>query len=557
MATDNRTPTPEETPPVILDGQISMFRETAATDQDDEQTPPDDLFDSLPLDDKLSEGKNAVDLFAAAESLIRLTNGMLTLLNTDVKTGQEDKSLDFSGVTEFAKSKFTLALFTIITEDGIKAMAAALEDEPEELRRLGISQLAYKRADDAFRVSLLRGVNLLNAVVTAVSLIEKGKLIPIKEEDIPSIIGETPAAAPSDKKEGTEITLQHHAKATSPLSSLTLGDVGTPYMKMLQGKGTNALATIGKKDDWQISLDGTGTLEREDIIAKIEKFSSVSLSVNTTKVFDIICVQLADLLNYGMPTEHQIKSIIDKGLSVSCDDIMHLLGRSDKKELQKELRKIADELYAVSIAFTETRTEYKGKKKTKASRNVEFRLFHKKAVSASGKITLFPSPSLIEYLATSYIMPVSKKAFLIESKKYRHAYHLHRRLYLHYNMNQGRSQANIIAVKTLLDAAPDLPKYEKVITSTGKNVQQQIIDPFERNMDALVDGGVIASWEYCNSKFAPLSDDQLGEMTYKVFSECFIHFELTDDYPHVERPKLSDAGKKKTSAKKKAAVSKP
>ena len=51
-------------------------------------------------------------------------------------------------------------------------------------------------------------------------------------------------------------------------------------------------------------------------------------------------------------------------------------------------------------------------------------------------------------------------------------------------MNIGKNNEDIISVKALLSDAPYIPSYEKVM-KTGRQLNQRIIEPFERDMDAL------------------------------------------------------------------------
>jgi len=67
-------------------------------------------------------------------------------------------------------------------------------------------------------------------------------------------------------------------------------------------------------------------------------------------------------------------------------------------------------------------------------------------------------------------------------------YWLARKISEHRAMNAGKTNENIIGVKTLIDACPNYPKYEEV-----KHVTRLIIEPFERDLNALTP---TISWKY-------------------------------------------------------------
>ena len=94
-------------------------------------------------------------------------------------------------------------------------------------------------------------------------------------------------------------------------------------------------------------------------------------------------------------------------------------------------------------------------------------------------------------------------------------------------MNIGKPNEDIIAVKTLLEAA-NFPKYED-IKDKGQ-IAQRIIEPFNKNLNALSD---ILSWEFCQAKGAAL-DDTDDQFIYKKFSKLNVHV-FWKDYPDQAR----------------------
>ena len=105
-------------------------------------------------------------------------------------------------------------------------------------------------------------------------------------------------------------------------------------------------------------------------------------------------------------------------------------------------------------------------------------------------------------------------------------------------MNINKSNENTISVKTLLECTPELPKYEEVMSS-GKHVEQRIIKPFTRDMDAITS----FRWHYCGKNAAQIEEPD----SYAEFEKSLIHIEWLD-YP--DQTKRMEAKKKRVAASK-------
>jgi len=107
------------------------------------------------------------------------------------------------------------------------------------------------------------------------------------------------------------------------------------------------------------------------------------------------------------------------------------------------------------------------------------------------------------------------------------------RLFLeHNNRNIAGKNANRVSVKTLIDACPDLPLYDDVMQRYQGHITQKIIDPIERDLDALVKKyKILKNWQYCNSNGAPLTKGQLYQYDYDTWIKWLIDFEFPDTFP--------------------------
>ena len=79
-----------------------------------------------------------------------------------------------------------------------------------------------------------------------------------------------------------------------------------------------------------------------------------------------------------------------------------------------------------------------------------------------------------------------------------------------------------------------------------------IIEPFERDMDALDEA---FTWEYCRSKGAPLTDEELTNMSYEIFKELLVKITWRA-YPDQTKRLEKKASCDKARTRKKRAASK-
>ena len=147
---------------------------------------------------------------------------------------------------------------------------------------------------------------------------------------------------------------------------------------------------------------------------------------------------------------------------------------------------------------------------------------------------------LAKYLARTAIAPFYNDLLKLNGNKNPSAMMFGRRILLHWNMNQGKPNENIISVTSLLLASA-LPFYEELVTDSvrhlsngqihkyqenGSGFSRQIVEPFEKDLDALVEIGMLEHWEYCDTKGSRLSDKKVAVADYATFSSIYIKFLL-------------------------------
>lgn len=113
------------------------------------------------------------------------------------------------------------------------------------------------------------------------------------------------------------------------------------------------------------------------------------------------------------------------------------------------------------------------------------------------------------------------------------------RLAVTFNMNREKSNRGRISVPELLLSTQEIPSYDK-LQDGARQLQKRIVAPFVRNMDILVQYGVISGW-YLELDGKALGREELKTIRYKAFKNCMVVYEMKD-YPKDKRPKeLADS----------------
>lgn len=299
------------------------------------------------------------------------------------------------------------------------------------------------------------------------------------------------------------------------------------YNNLLQGKATNALSRTSKKSMNYDRREDSGWAKQDGVVVTLQNCSLLNLNVQTHKVFHALLLKLTK--NFSMKKKATAETI-NKGREVvlSLKEYMDLCGLKDRKESRKQLKEAVQAIYNISLEWTDIRCN--GKKKEEITWKARIAELLGQEWSddpvKNSKVIFRFTFDIAERLSQSYIMPFPQNLFHINSKQNPHSYYIGQKLLVHYNQNFDRDNRNRIQVSTLLRGLPDIPTYDDT-----EHITQLIIEPFERDLDALVDRySVLDSWEYCNKKGAPLTEKQLENMSYDVWTNLLIQFE-PKDYP--------------------------
>lgn len=306
------------------------------------------------------------------------------------------------------------------------------------------------------------------------------------------------------------------------------------YSNILQGRATNALSKTSKKSMNYDDKVGNSWSNQDGVLIKLNDSTNLNLNVQAHKVLDALILKLTCNFTLGKKATAEVINK-SRAVTLSLTEYMELCGLRDKKEARKQLTEAVRAIYNISMGWQET--IYEGKKKIE-------RRWQARVADVMGeewvespiknsKVLFKFTFDMAEYLSMAYIMPYPENLFQINSKYNPHSYYLGRRLLDHYNQNINKENRNRILVKTLLRGIPDLPRYEEV-----RRVKELIIDPFERDLDALVDiYGILCSWEYCSKGGTPVPEEQLVGIDYNTWASLLVLFK-PKDYPE-QRERLS------------------
>ena len=325
----------------------------------------------------------------------------------------------------------------------------------------------------------------------------------------------------------------YYPKRTAKKKKLTIADIekeARSFHTIRQGNTTNALAKFGERDMEIDQFTNKAIFRKGEITLEIPNYDKIrGLKTSTQQLLDIICINL---------TESGAKS---PTVSFPLEEYMAKRGLKDRKEARNQIKADLELLQQANIKAEQ--------RKRGNTVYYEFINIADSGKIENGYITFTFGTSFYNMLLSYPVMPYPAKLLQINGNKNPNSSPFGRKIAEHKNMNVGKPNENIIAVKTLLEVSK-LPTYEEVMKG-NKNVTNRIITPFERDLDALAD---IFKWHYCHTNGSPLSDNELPP-NYETFKELLIFIEWNEYPDQTERLKRKreriEQGKK-TAQKKNA-----
>ena len=300
--------------------------------------------------------------------------------------------------------------------------------------------------------------------------------------------------------------------------SLKAGDSTSVTVKKIekfdnirQGTDTNALTKMSAKKGKGLTIDritGDATIKKGNFILSIPNYAQLAgLKTSTYQLLDAITLAFT---NSGAKNPTVI---------LPLEEYMRRRGLKDRKEAKTQAKADMDILKRASFSWEE--------KRDKTTQSYAFvNLADSGEIKRNGSIVFTFGATFYNSLLGYNVMPYPAQLQTINNKKNPNSYYLLRKIAEHKNMNIGKKNENIISVKTLLDVAPSIPSYEEV-TKTDRHFDRRIIEPFERDMDALED---TLTWHFCHSLNQPLTEKELATMSYEIFEKLLVHT-IWKNYP--------------------------
>ena len=307
---------------------------------------------------------------------------------------------------------------------------------------------------------------------------------------------------------------------------LPLIDNEQDYYLLAQSQSSNNLAkklTSKIIDPAQIDLYGNGKVETKDFRLFIRGYTELVNGINTSasKLLDgLLITATADGLN-------------DTTVRLSLKEYMKMRGLKDERKARAQIKRDIDVLKRVSF-------EYVGQGKAKGNWL---------SVTLAGEVSGIINSIIIFQFGSSFynslkinenksplFMYFPKEALRLNDNAHPYSYFFARKIAAHKRMNIGKPNEDIIGVSTLIDACASFPSYNDV-KRLGGHIAQRMLDPFERDMDALSDAFI---WEYAGNQ----------PSTYQEFIESNVHI-IWGNYPDTTKLEEGKAKRKQRAAQQK------
>lgn len=273
------------------------------------------------------------------------------------------------------------------------------------------------------------------------------------------------------------------------------------FSKIRQGSLTNAIAKMNiTRDNAVINpITDVATLSTENLSLSLTDFSKLTSGLKTTtnKLLDAIITVF---------TESGANS---PAVQFPLDRYMALCGLKDKKEARAQVKADLDALLHLTVSYS-------------SSNDWDSDYFDVMISAAAGivrgVITFEMSNIFFNTVKRYSYMAYPRQLWTLSPHHNPNSFYFLRKITEHKNMNRGKSNEDIISVRTLLASTPLLPKYED-IQKSGQ-VEQRIIRPFERDMNEIAE---TLEWSYYHDTGTALTPEEYSTMNYSLFSSLMLH----------------------------------
>ena len=282
---------------------------------------------------------------------------------------------------------------------------------------------------------------------------------------------------------------------------------------MKQSSAMNKLSTLKMTQKMLEGTDDAVCIEKDNLRISFESLTDLGAGLKTTthRLADALMIKFTE-----MGSKEQV-------VMLSLDEYMRLCELKNTTEMRKQVNADLKTLRNMRVSFQKSSNREQSMEDIKLCSEVKIK----------NNIIFFTfSPEFFIIMKTMPVMPYPEKLFRINLKKNPNSYYFLKKLSEHKKMNYFKKNADTISVKTLLGSTPELPTYDEVM-ETDRALTRRIIEPFERDMNELSD---VLNWEYCHASGAPLTDTDLADFNYHVFSRLLVRIRWLN-YPELTRKK--------------------
>lgn len=320
------------------------------------------------------------------------------------------------------------------------------------------------------------------------------------------------------------------------------------YLPMLNGSPSNDLMQVTKRDFVSDGFTKKATLTTRDghkiTVEHFDKLQGV-LGTSAKKILDTALLYLASgnyyrgnretvnpfveipLKEYGEANGYQLtpRTMDTPEEQEAENKRVKERTRELKKNLRRDLHDISDTVWS----WEETRGRNKGDYK-------DIRLISNHGIEG-GYIQVEFSATAAAYFVSSYIMQYPT-ALLRHDNRKPNPYIVGRKLAFHNGNDQNRAAgtANTLSVKSLLQATPDIPEYDTIVSRGQRNWRDKIKKPLEDALDENVAIGLISKWEYRDpSSMATYTAETSKSLRWSQYNRLMVDFIMVDAPEQIER----------------------
>ena len=300
------------------------------------------------------------------------------------------------------------------------------------------------------------------------------------------------------------------------------------YFKIQQTHYSNALTEIGTKLDYgTLDLKGTAIISYKKYILSIENYDSLKGGVGTTalQLLDSLIITATNNGNNETNTLIQLPLVKYK----------QMRGLVNTKETRKQVKKDLTALEAITLEYRGTGSQKDNYMRLKIGAG-------KHGIMKSVIFFDFRPEFLITALEQSQYMYWHNDALKFNDKYNPHSYYFSRKIHVHKRQNLGKANENTIGVRSLVNSSPDL---RKKLLDTKTRFVQQILEPFERDLDVCS----AFKWEYRGVNNAQAeAPDSLQEFLALNIGISWLNYPTTPELAKLKNDKKKQA--RKTKGKK-------